>query len=158
MTHFDRCAPGHFLLTPGRMQVKAHIVSIVHAVYSTCTEIISFVCVSSGLSDCYTRVGRQDDSLGKSQQQQQDTQAWLVGSHPPCRRQHAPGLTRPAICKLLLQASGFKRESLQHNVIKPQCPEGHLYKCVHVCTREPATQSIRTGSEQRKSGGWKILS
>lgn len=42
MTHFDRCAPGHALLTPGQMQAKEYIIWIV--CLFVCVYSIEYVC------------------------------------------------------------------------------------------------------------------
>lgn len=49
MTHFDRCAPGHVLLSPGQMQAKEYIVCLcVYTVYfSQINRVHMHVCASS---------------------------------------------------------------------------------------------------------------
>lgn len=128
MTHFDRCAHGRVLLTKGQMQAKEHIIWIVclFVCLQYIWEQLQYIlcvckCVQAHFPACsvwseglaYKRKSKKSRSHALTQQntkQQQATQAWLVGS-PRCSLQCAPGLTHPTICKLLLQASGFKGEA-----------------------------------------------
>lgn len=92
----------------------------------------SFVCMF--LQDrARGRVGSQEARHSQSKIQHNNKSHrpdWLV--HPAVACNTPPGWPNPTICKPLLQASGFKRESLQHNVTKLEALKAiHINMCIY---------------------------
>lgn len=112
--------------------VSVHYILCINSVYSS--KLICFHAPSGPMEGHVRgRVTCQGASLSHIKTQHNDKSHrpdWLVHLVVACNT--PTGQPNPTICKLLLQASSFKRESLQHGVTALQATK--VMRGIHICT------------------------